>query len=506
MARPTQAPAQPWFAYAAMIVGMFMAVLDIQIVASSLGELQAGLFAAPDEISWVQTSYLIAEVIAIPLTGVLVRLLSTRVLFVISCFGFTMASAACALEWDLSSMAMLRAAQGFLGGAMIPLVFSSPYVLFPAGQQKKAIILVGLTATLAPTLGPVIGGWITEHLGWRWLFLINVAPGLLAGVAVWRLLDIDRADASVRRGFDWPGLVLTAVFLGSLQFVLEEGPRWDWFDDIRVRTLTTVSAASGLLWLWRMLTYEHPIVDVRSLQDVNFAVGCVLSFLFGVGIYGSTYMLPRLLGEIHGDSALQIGVIMIVTGAFQFFSAPIAGALSERIDLRAMLSIGLVLFATGMIMNSTLTAQSHFWDLFWPQAVRGLALMLCFLPINTIALGRLAPERLANASGLYNLMRNLGGAIGLAAIDTLHLDRLFLHAARLSERVTRSRLEQHPAAEQLIARLDIMFAESQSRVLQLVGSLVSREAAVMAYNDVFFVLGLALFAGLLLVPLLQRRI
>jgi DHA2 family multidrug resistance protein len=505
MSRPSDAPARAWLVYAAMILGMFMAVLDIQIVASSLGELQAGLAAAADEVSWVQTAYLIAEVIAIPLTGILVRLLSTRVLFVISCFGFTLASAACALAWDLPSMAALRALQGFLGGAMIPLVFSMPYRLFPPHQQKQAIIFVGLTATLAPTLGPVIGGWITEELGWRWLFLANVAPGLLAGFAVWRLLDVDRADPSVRKGFDWIGLVLMALFLGSLQFMLEEGTRWDWFESERIRRCAALAVASGALFLWRALLYRRPIVELRAFADRNFTIGCVLSFFFGVGIYGSTYLLPLFLGQIHGDSALQIGAVMAVTGAFQFLSAPLAGALSDRIDLRLMLSGGLLLFGTGLILNAGMTAESHFAELFWPQAVRGLALMLCFLPINTIALGTLPLERLANASGLYNLMRNLGGAIGLAVIDTLYDQRLFLHVTRLQESLTQADIATSLTIDRLSSRIAEVLSTAEAPTVRLLSSLVRREAAVMAFNDVFLVLGIALLAGLLLIPSLRRE-
>jgi MFS transporter, DHA2 family, multidrug resistance protein len=457
-------------------------------------------------VSWIQTAYLIAEVIAIPLTGIFVRLLSTRVLFVISCLGFTIASAACSLAWDLPSMAVLRALQGFLGGSMIPLVFSSPYRMFPAHQQKQAIILVGLTATLAPTLGPVIGGWITQTLGWQWLFMINVVPGLLAASVVWRLLDIDRPDSSLRHGFDWIGLTLLALFLGTLQYVLEEGARWDWFEAQRIGALLAVCVASGALLLRRVLNYRHPIVDLRAFADRNFTCGCMLSFLFGIGIYGATYLLPLFLGRVHADTALQIGTVMVVTGAFQFLSAPLAAAMTERLDLRIMLAMGLILFGAGLLLNSTMTAQSHFAQLFLPQAVRGLALMLCFLPINTIALGTLPHDRLANASGLYNLMRNLGGAIGIAAIDTLYQQRAFLHVARLSEHLTQTALDLQPAADRLLARIDATLAgETQLAALRALQAIVEREAAVMAYNDLFFILGMALLAGLLLVPLLKRE-
>ena len=480
-----------------MVLGMFIAVLDIQVVASSLGELQGGLAATADEISWVQTSYLIGEVIVIPLSGVLSRWLSTRVLFVLSCAGFALASMMCAFAWSLPSMIAVRALQGFLGGAMIPMVFSVPYRLFRKHQQERCLIVLGLTATMAPTLGPVIGGWITESFSWRWIFLINLPAALLVISGVWSFIDVDEPDSSVRRGFDVPGLVLMAIALGSLQYALEEGPRWDWLDDESIRVALLVALVSGALFLRRILVYSKPIIDIRALRDRNLATGCVLSFIFGIGVYVPVYLLPLFLSQVRGYNALQIGGTMFVLGVFQFLSAPVAAGLSKLIDLRAMLALGLALFACGLWMNGFMNAEAAFTELFWPQAIRGLALMLCFVPINTLALGTVPEARLANASGLYNLMRNLGGAIGIAAVNTAFETRHALHVARISESPRLEWSAQAIAgsgAPEMAPGVDV----------QLLANLIAREAAVMTYNDLFMAMGVAFAIAVAVMPLVRK--
>ena len=500
------APLSAWLGFLAMVLGMFIAVLDIQVVASSLGELQGGLAATADEISWVQTSYLIAEVIVIPLSGVLTRWLSTRVLFVSSCAGFALASVLCACAWNLPSMIVFRALQGLLGGAMIPLVFSVPYRLFPKHQQGQSLVVIGLTATMAPTLGPVLGGWITETFSWHWIFLVNLPVAAVAIIGVWRLIDVDTPDRSLRRGFDLPGLVLMALMLGSLQYALEEGPRWDWLEDETIRLAFLLSSVTGALFLWRALLYRQPIVDIRAFKDRNFATGCVLSFIFGIGIYTPVYALPLFLMQVRGYSALQIGSTMIVLGVFQFLSAPLAANLSKVLDLRAMLALGFALFSIGLWANSRMNADAAFAELFWPQAIRGLALMLCFVPINTLALGTLPPEQLANASGLYNLMRNLGGAMGIAAVNTVLDNRFYHHLSRLTDSLNTGRAELTALMNQMVEYLASVRPADTAHATgtKLLADLVTREGTVMAYNDLFWLMSLVFAAAVVLVPLVRK--
>jgi len=494
-----------WAGFVAMVVGMFMAILDIQIVASSLKDIQAGLSASADEISWIQTSYLIAEVVMIPLTGYVARLLSTRVLFTISAGGFAISSLLCALAWDIDSMIVFRAIQGFIGGAMIPVTFAASFMMFPREWRNNISVLMGLVATMAPTIGPSLGGWITENSSWHWLFLINLLPGLIVPAVVWACIDIDKPNKDLLKGIDIIGFVLMAVFLGSLEYVMEEGPRWDWLNDDTVRNVAVMAATAGIGFFWRMFSYKNPIVDLRAFADRNFALGCLYSFIIGVGLYGIVYVMPLFLASVRGYNALQIGEVMFVVGVFQFLSAPIAGRLARVLDPRAMLILGLVLFGGGVYMQSQLTADWGFWEFFLPQAVRGLALMFLFMPVNIMALGTLPPERLQNASGLYNLMRNLGGAIGLAGINTIMQDRLALHWMRLVENLTPG----NPTLRDFLSRagdsMSVNLGEAgDAAATRLLANMVRRQADVLTFSDVLLMMAAVFFVSILLIPLLRK--
>ncbi len=317
-----QIPPRHLFAFLAMCFGMFMAFLDIQIVSSSLAEIQAGLSASADEIPWVQTSYLIAEVIAIPLSGFLSRALGTRILFAVSAAGFTLASIMCATSTSIDSMIVWRAIQGFIGGGMVPTVFASAYLIFQGPRQKLIAPVVGLIATLAPTIGPTIGGYLTDAFSWHWLFLINVVPGIVVTIATVVLVDFDKPDLACSSISTGTGCSRWRAFSAPLEYVLEEGPRNDWFDDGTIALFAVVSAASAAIFFARVLTARVPIVDLRAFANRNFAVGSLFSFVLGIGLYGLTYLYPVYLAQIRGYNALMIGQTMFVSGLVMFLSAP----------------------------------------------------------------------------------------------------------------------------------------------------------------------------------------
>jgi DHA2 family multidrug resistance protein len=481
----------------AMVCGMFMAVLDIQIVSASISDIQAGLSASPDESAWVQTSYLMAEIVMIPLSGWLSRLLSTRILFVCSALGFTLFSLLCASATGLGEMIFFRACQGFLGGAMIPTVFATVFLLFQGNQRQQMSVVIGLTATLAPTIGPTLGGWLTEQLSWHWLFLINVPIGLVLALSVWTFLDIDKPNYALRRNFDLIGLLLMAVFLGALEYVLEEGDRWDWFSDESIAWAGVFSAVAGVLFFWRMLVRPDPMVELRAFKNANFAFGSLFSFILGIGLYGSVYLLPLFLGRVRGYDSLQIGETMFVTGLFMFVSAPIAGRLVAVMDLRVMLAIGLAMFGAGLWWMAHLTVDSAFWALFGPQALRGGAMMFIMLPVNQIALGRLPPSQVKNASGLYNLMRNLGGAVGLAVINTLATMRLAIHTQHIDESVNWAR----PGAMNTVDHLTHAMAAGKGEgahmaAMHRIAQMIEQQALTLTYNDILLLMAFAFFAAL----------
>src|SRR5579871_3011574 len=490
-------------AFVIMVFGMFMSILDIQIVSASLSDIQAGLSASSTEVSWVQTSYLIAEVIAIPLSGYLSRAFGTRLLFAISAFGFTVASFLCGFASTIEQMIVWRAIQGFLGAGMIPTVFASAYTVFPRSKFYIVGPIIGLVATLAPTIGPTVGGIITDLMSWHWLFFINVVPGVIITFGVLALVDFDEPNFALLEHFDWFGLITMAGFLGALEYVLEEGPQYEWLQDTSVAVCAAVCVTSAIAFFYRVLTANEPIVDIRAFKNRNFGVGCLISFCVGIGLYGLTYIYPRYLSEVRGYSALMIGETMFVSGATMFLMAPIVGRLMQKVDMRLIIAFGLVVFALGSWQMTYITREYDFDELLVPQILRGIGMMCAMVPTNTISLGTLPPERVKNASGLFNLTRNLGGAVGLALINQVLNERTDLHISRLQDRVTWGNTTATETLNQFTQHLQGM-GDSALMALKQLSQIVHRQAVVMGYGDAFLMITLFYFGLSLLVMFLNK--
>jgi DHA2 family multidrug resistance protein len=481
-----------------------MAILDIQIVSASLTEIQAGLAASSNEITWVQTAYLISEVVMIPLSGFLSRALGTRTLFAISAAGFSAASLMCGLSSSIEEMIVWRAIQGFIGGGMIPTVFASAYLIFPRSRMNLITPMIGLVATLAPTIGPTVGGYLTDALSWHWLFFINVVPGIAVTAAAVALIDFDKPDYSLLDRFDWWGLFAMAGFLGALEYVLEEGPRNDWLQDDAIAWAAVVSALSAVAFFWRALKAQVPIVDLRAFGNRNFAVGSLFSFVLGIGLYGLTYLYPLYLAQVRGYNPLMIGETMFVSGLAMFATAPIVGQLVQRIDPRFVLMAGFLMFAVGTAEMFYVTKDWDFWELFWPQIFRGVGLMFAMIPVTNTSLGTLPPDRVKNASGLFNLSRNLGGAIGLAALNTVLNDRMDLHLARLHDQVNWSRGAATEMLTSLTARFHDFGTNAGAMALKEMSLMARREATVMSFSDIFLMMTI-LFVGLAALAVVMKR-
>lgn len=494
------------FAFTVMCIGFFIALLDIQIVSASLMDIGGGLSAGTDETAWVQTSYLIAEIIVIPLSGWLARVMSTRWLFSVSAAGFTATSLLCGWAWDIQSMIAFRALQGFLGGSMIPTVFTAAFAFFQGPRTVVAAATIGALSSLAPTLGPTIGGWITDNYSWRWLFFINLVPGSFVAVVVPMLVRIDRPNLSLLKGADYPGMVLMALFLGCLEYTLEEGPRWDWFGDETIRATAWIAGIAGLGFVWRSLTYAQPVVDLRALKSRNFALGCFFSFVTGVGIFATIYLTPLFLGRVRGFSALDIGLAVFSTGIGQVCAIPIYTFLARRVDLRWLMMSGLACFALSMWHFTPITHDWGWRELLLPQMLRGFAQQFAVAPTVTLTLGGLAPERLKLASGLFNLMRNLGGAIGIAACGTILNDRANLHFLRLAEHLntTNAALRDllRRAAETAASGGDA--AHGRAAALKQLWLLTWREAQTQTYADAFLVIALCFVVATAMAPLMRK--
>jgi DHA2 family multidrug resistance protein len=495
------------FPFAVMCVGMFVALLDIQIVASSLADIGGGLSAAQDEIGWVQTAYLIAEIIMIPLSGWLSRVFSTRWLFAASALGFTIASMLCGLAWSISSMILFRALQGALGASMIPTVFTSSFHYFQGERRVYAAAVVGTIASVAPTLGPVLGGWITDTWNWHWLFYINLIPGLLVALGVALLVDIDKPDLSLLADADYPGIVLMAIALGTLEYVLEEGARWNWFSDQTIRTCAFIAAGSGLLFIARSLTYSNPVVDLRALTNRNFLVGSILSFVTGIGIFSTIYLTPLFLGYVRGFSAWQTGVAVFSTGVASLIGVPIYVALGRRVDQRWLMMFGLASFGLSMWSFSYIT---HDWggdQLLIPQILRGFPQVFAVAPAVTLGLGSLSAERLKYASGLFNMMRNLGGAVGIAMCGLVLNDRTNLHFLNIASNLTPANGAMRNLLSDLTTRWTSALGSPPAghlAALEQLRAIAYREASTMAYADAFLAIMVAFLIATPLVLLLRE--
>jgi len=488
-----------------MCVGMFMAVLDIQIVASSLPDIQIGLVIPLEQLSWVQTAYLMAEIVAIPLTGWLTRMASTRIAFACATVGFTVASAGCAAAGSFWSMLTARVVQGFFGGFLIPIVFSAIFVMFERPQRSRATMIAGILAMLAPTLGPTVGGFITERASWHWLFLINLPAGVAVTLLTLAMVRIDRGSWREIAGADLGAAPLLAGFLATLQVVSSEAPMRGWLSPAML-ALAVLCVGCGFGTIRRCLRHRTPLVDLAPFRERNFAIGCWFSFMLGVGLYGATYLLPLFLGLVREHDALEIGAIMIVTGGAQLAAAPVATLLETRLNPMLLTGFGYAMLAAGCLGNGFMTPATDFWGLAAQQAARGIAFMFCLLPTTALALDHLPPVSVPNASGLFNLMRNLGGAVGLALIGSIVETRAPEHAAALVERLQAGDRE---AARFVGLPLDQFTGQPLGPIDQatrdLVAPMVERAGLTAAFNEAWLLVGGVVLLSLLLLPLLARH-
>ncbi|MET0264745.1 MAG: DHA2 family efflux MFS transporter permease subunit [Duganella sp.] len=491
------------FIFSMMAFGQFMALVDIQIVAASLNAIQAGLSAAPDEISWVQTAYLMAELVMIPLAGFLARALSTRWLFTASAGLFTLASALCGLAWDIDSMIAFRALQGFVGGAMVPTVWATGFILFSGRDRALASSILGVVTMLAPVSGPTIGGWITDLIDWRWIFYINIVPGIAVTVLSAMLIRLDRAQPSLLRSMDWSHLAAMALFLGCLDYVLEEGPRHNWFSDTGMAIAAWVALVAFVLFLERSLRSHAPVVSLAPFRRPTFVLASTLALVTSAAIFAATYLVPVYLGRVRGYASFDIGTTVCVTGLGMLVSAPLTMRLLRHYDPRLVIALGVLVFALSLWMFSWIGPEWGFRELFWPHVLRGVAGMLCVVPAANLALGDLEDEAMHQASGMFNLLRNLGGALGIALVNTWLQDHSRLHRLRLDEALGLSGDGARRMLGGLLQQLQAHTTDTAQALLaaqSLMEQHLLRQSLVLAFDDVFRLLAWLLLATLLLVP------
>ncbi|NIL14782.1 MDR family MFS transporter [Pseudomonas sp. AN3A02] len=487
-----------WIAVMSVMLGAFMAVLDIQITNSSLKDIQGALSATLEEGSWISTSYLVAEIIMIPLTAWLVQLLSARRLAVWVSGGFLIASLMCSMAWSLESMIVFRAFQGFTGGALIPLAFTLTLIKLPEHHRAKGMAMFAMTATFAPSIGPTIGGWLTENWGWEYIFYINIPPGLvmIAGL----LYGLEKKDSNwdLLKSTDYLGIVTMAVGLGCLQVFLEEGHRKDWLESSLIVSLGTVALLSLITFVIVQMSKPNPLINLRILGNRNFGLSSISSLGMGVGLYGSIYLLPLYLAQIQNYNALQIGEVIMWMGVPQLFLIPLVPKLMKYVSPKWLCTLGFGLFGLASFSSGVLNPDFAGDQFNRIQIIRALGQPLIMVTISLIATAYIMPKDAGSASSLFNILRNLGGAIGIALLATLLDARTKTYFDYLREAI----VPTNPQVAERMARLTETFG-SETAALGKLSEIAHQQAQIMAYNDAFHFVGLAL--GISMVAILLTK-
>src|SRR5262245_10602718 len=508
------APAEPvvsaktWMAVAGATLGAFMAVLNIQIVNASLADIQGAIGAGIDDGGWISTSYLIAEIVVIPLSGWLAQVFSTRKYLLTNATLFLLLSVACAFAQNLPQMIVLRAVQGFTGGTLIPLAFTLIITLLPKAKQPVGLALFAVSATFAPAIGPTIGGYLTENWGWEYIFYVNLVPGTLMIAMLWFSLEAKPMKLALLREGDWLGIATMAVGLSALQTVLEEGNKDDWFGSPFIVRMSIVAAIALSLFVWIEWTSKKPLLNLRLLFRRNFGFGILANFLLGIALYGSVFILPVYLSRIQGYNAEQIGMVLAWTGFPQLLLIPLVPRLMQKFDARIIIGVGFALFAASNFMNVHMTNDYATDQLLWPNVVRAFGQALVFAPLSAVATAGIEAENAGSASGLFNMMRNLGGAVGIALLQTLLTKReqyhsnVLMQSVSLFEEATRARIEK--LTQHFLNHGVVDHAETAHRAVVAVGKIVQKQAFILAFSDMFFLLGAALIVALVASLLLKK--
>ncbi|MCW6512882.1 MDR family MFS transporter [Lichenifustis flavocetrariae] len=502
-----KASLREWLAVTAAILGAFTAILDIQITNSSLSDIEGALGASSEEGSWISTAYLMAEIIVIPLTGWLGSIFGLRRYLAFNTAVFIGFSIACALSTSLSEMIVFRAGQGFTGGVLIPTAITIVRTKLPKSQQAVGIALFGLTATFAPAIGPTVGGWLTDNLSWHYIFYLNLVPGPIA--LALQLYALDKAPLRIEElaNGDWLGIGLMATGLPALTFVLEEGQRKDWFGSPVILEGTALAVFGILGFIVRELMAAKPFINLRVLKNRSVGGGCLLMTVLGAVSFGSIYVIPVYCAQIQGYNAEQIGYVVMWSGLPQLVLFPAMPFLMKRFDPRVLVIAGTLLFAASCFINVNLTHDVGMDQLILPQLLRAAGQPLFTVPLSQMSTAGLAPRDTADASALSNMMRNLGGSIGIAMLSTMIDRREHFHFSVLAEAMTQNASLTQSRLGGLIASMQAHvfdLATARAQALGLLATQVRREAYVMAYADAFWIIGVGLIVSLAAVALLKK--
>ena len=505
--RPAVPVVNPWIVATAVMFATFMEILDTTVVNVSLPHIAGSLSASIDESTWALTSYLVANAIVLPLTGWLANYFGRKRLLLISISGFTMASLLCGLAPTLSALVVFRIMQGLSGGALQTLSQAVLLEAFPPRDRGKAMGFWGLGIVVAPILGPVVGGWLTDSYSWRWVFYINLPVGL-ASVVMAKLFIFDPPYVSRKsESIDYWGIGLLAVGIGALQILLDLGSQHDWFASNFIQVLAGLAVVGLAVFIWHELHTDHPVVDLRVFKERTYSTGVFLMTVLGFVLYGSLVLLPIMLQTLLGYPSLQAGIAMAPRGMGSFLAMPVVGMLVAKVDPRRLLALGICGGALTLYWLGNLDLSAGYWDVFWPQLIQGSAMALLFVPLTTVTMDSIRPERMGNATSLFNLMRNLGGSIGIAATGTMLARRSQANTAILGSHVSsydavaRGMFERMQAAF-MAAGADAVTAMQRAEAAMF--GMVQRQATMVAFVSIFQLLAVVFVAMVPLVLLMKR--
>ncbi len=490
---PPHAQINPWIIAISVMFATFMEVLDTTVVNVSLPHIAGSLSATIDEATWVLTSYLVANAIILPITGWLAQQFGRKRLLILSVVGFTSASFLCGLAPSLFWLVVFRIMQGASGGCLQPLSQAVLLEAFPPQDRGKAMGFWGLGIVVAPILGPVLGGWLTESYSWRWVFYINIPVGILS-IMMTRAFIFDPPYLERKRtGVDYWGIGMLALGIGALQVIFDKGQQEDWFGSHFIVWLTVISVAMLVAFVIRELIIKHPVLDLRVLKNRTFSAGATLMTIVGFVLYGSMVLLPIWLQTLLGYPAFQAGIAMAPRGIGSFIAMPIVGAMLKGRDPRKFLAVGVVVSAYTLYMLSRLNLNAGYWDFFWPQFIQGASLAFLFVPLTTVTMAPIPKEQMGNATSLFNLMRNIGGSIGIATSSTLIARHEQIHTNELAKHVT----PYDPGVRQMLENFTNMFraqgsgpVEAQNKAHAALWGLVQQQAAILSFIDVFVLLAI----------------
>ncbi len=497
----------PWIIAISVMLATFMEVLDTTVVNVSLPHIAGSMSASVEEATWALTSYLVANAIILPMTGWLANYFGRKRLLLAAVIGFTAASFLCGLAPSLPALIIFRVLQGAAGGALQPLSQAVMLEAFPPQERGKAMAFWGLGIVVAPMLGPVLGGWLTDSYSWRWVFYINIPVGA-ASVLMTKLFIFD--PPYIRRvstRIDYWGIGFLALGIAALQIVLDKGQEEDWFSSDFILVLTILAAIGIVAFIVRELTTDNPVVQLKVFKNRTYAAGVALMTMLGFVLYGSMVLLPIFLQTLLNYPALQAGIAMFPRGLGSFLAMPIIGMIMARFDPRKLLAAGLVAASMTLFQLSRLNLDAGYWEIFWPQFCQGLSLALLFVPLTTATMDPIAREQMGNATSIFNLMRNLGGSFGIATANTYLFRHEQLHTNLLVGNVN----PMNPASASLLEQLrSSLMARGQDAVTALhqaygaVNGMVARQAAMLSFNDTFRFMA-AVFLLILPLLLLMRR-